>query len=124
MSTENLFRGLADPTRLRIVMLLLDAELCVCDLMAVLQLPQSTVSRHMSRLKSSHVVVDRRDGKWVHYRLRETPALMELREFLERNFVHLEPYSSDRTLLKKLVQSGGCAGLSNSKPKRSGTEQA
>lgn len=124
MQPDNLFKGLADPTRLRIAMLLLGTELCVCDLMAVLQLPQSTVSRHMSRMKSADVVVDRRDGKWVHYRLRETPALIELRGFLERNFSNLEPYRSDRTLLKKLVRSGGCAGLSSSQPKRSGAKQA
>jgi ArsR family transcriptional regulator len=113
MLPENLFKGLADPTRLRIAMLLLDTELCVCDLMAVLQLPQSTVSRHMGRLKTSEVVVDRRYGKWVHYRLAETPSVNELRIFLERSFSQLGPYKSDRVLLKRLVRSGNCASVSS-----------
>lgn len=112
MHPENLFKGLADPTRLRIAMLLLDTELCVCDLMAVLKLPQSTVSRHMGRMKTSEVVVDRRYGKWVHYRLAETPSVNELRVFLERSFSALEPYQSDRALLKRLVRTGKCASVS------------
>jgi ArsR family transcriptional regulator len=112
MPTENLFKGLADPTRLRIAMLLLDTELCVCDLMTVLQMPQSTVSRHMGRLKSSEVVIDHRDGKWVHYRLAETASVSELRGFLDRNFSKLEPYRSDRATLRQLVRSGGCASNS------------
>lgn len=109
MPLENLFKGLADPTRLRIAMLLLDVELCVCDLMAVLRMPQSTVSRHMSRLKSSGIVVDRRAGKWVHYRMAETRAVRELRTYLSRNFSRLEPYHSDRISLRRLMRSGGCA---------------
>lgn len=113
MQLENLFKGLADPTRLRIAMLLLDTELCVCDLMAVLQMPQSTVSRHMSRLKSAGVVVDRRDGKWVHYRLAEMESVRDLRAYLERNFSLLEPYRGDRTMLRRLVRSGGCISVSS-----------
>jgi ArsR family transcriptional regulator len=112
MPAENLFKGLADPTRLRIAMLLLDTELCVCDLMAVLQMPQSTVSRHLGRLKSSEVVVDRRDGKWVHYRLAETTLMSELRRFLDSNFSKLEPYRSDRATLRQLLRSGGCISSS------------
>jgi len=123
MKPENLFKGLADPTRFRVAMLLLGAELCVCDLIAVLQLPQSTISRHMSRMKSADVVVDRRDGKWVHYRLAETPAVNELRAYLENNFAKLEPYRSDRATLRRLMRSGGCATDSSksSTPEKSAT---
>nr|HXK57067.1 metalloregulator ArsR/SmtB family transcription factor [Gammaproteobacteria bacterium] len=48
-----LFKALSDETRLRILCLLLEGELCVCDIMAVLQLPQSTVSRHLAYLKNA-----------------------------------------------------------------------
>ncbi len=65
------FKALADETRLRIVMLLANGELCVCDLMAVLALPQSTVSRHLSYLRNTGWVTDRRQGVWMHYRLDE-----------------------------------------------------
>jgi len=63
------FKGLGDPTRLRIISLLDHGELCVCDLMAALGLPQSTVSRHMSFLRNGRWVNGRRKGKWVHYSL-------------------------------------------------------
>lgn len=63
------FKALADETRLRIVMLLANGELCVCDLMAVLALPQSTVSRHLSYLRNTGWVTDRRQGMWMFYSL-------------------------------------------------------
>ncbi|HEX8961095.1 MAG TPA: metalloregulator ArsR/SmtB family transcription factor [Geobacteraceae bacterium] len=64
----SLFQSLDDETRLRILALLLEeGELCVCDLMAVLQLPQSTVSRHLSLLKSAGWLKDRREGVWCLY---------------------------------------------------------
>jgi DNA-binding transcriptional ArsR family regulator len=74
------FKSLGDPTRLRIVKLLENGELCVCQLMAVLGMGQSRISRHLSILKQAGLILDRRQGKWVHYRLccreplRETAA--------------------------------------------------
>lgn len=64
-----LFKALGDGTRVKIVGLLALGELCVCDLMAVLELPQSTVSRHLAYLKNSRWVIGRRSGTWMHYRL-------------------------------------------------------
>jgi len=61
--------ALSEPTRLRIAVLLSKGELCVCELVEILKLPQSSVSRHMARLRSSGLVEDRREGKWVHYGL-------------------------------------------------------
>lgn len=63
------FKGLADENRLRMVGLLCTGELCVCDIMAVLDLPQSTASRHLSYLKNSGLVTSRRRGKWMYYKL-------------------------------------------------------
>jgi ArsR family transcriptional regulator len=117
MKPEELFKGLADPTRLRIALLLLDRELCVCDLMVVLQLPQSTASRHMSRMKSAGLVADRRKGKWVHYRFVETPSVNELRAYMKRNLATLEPYRSDRVTLAQLVRSGKCASVAPEDPR-------
>ncbi len=66
----NIVKSLEDETRLRIMALLLDAgELCVCDFMAVLLLPQSTVSRHLCHLKNAGWLTDRRAGVWIHYSL-------------------------------------------------------
>ncbi|OGR04917.1 MAG: ArsR family transcriptional regulator [Deltaproteobacteria bacterium RIFOXYD12_FULL_50_9] len=77
-TSAKIFKALADETRLRIMALLANGELCVCDLMAVLNLPQSTVSRHLSYLKNTGWVLDRRQGTWMHYRLnRENTPLQQ-----------------------------------------------
>ena len=69
-----LFRGFADPTRLRLLNLLVAGELCVCDLVELLVIPQSTVSRHLRYLHRAGLVEVTRDWKFAHYRLAE-PAL-------------------------------------------------
>lgn len=66
--TARKFKALADETRLRILALLLaEGELCVCDIMAALELPQSTASRHLAYLKNTGWVDDRREGVWIYY---------------------------------------------------------
>jgi ArsR family transcriptional regulator len=70
-----IFQSLDDETRLRILALLLEEdELCVCDLVTVLQLPQSTVSRQLSLLKNAGWLKDRRKGVWIHYSINRTLA--------------------------------------------------
>jgi ArsR family transcriptional regulator len=68
-STVELFKAFADPVRLRLLNLLADGEVCVCHLHEVLELPQSTVSRHLAYLRRRGLVVGRKEGLWVHYRL-------------------------------------------------------
>lgn len=63
--------GLADPTRVRLLNLLAAGELCVCDLVGVLQLPQPTVSRHLAYLRRSGWVQASRGPRLAHYRLSE-----------------------------------------------------
>jgi ArsR family transcriptional regulator, arsenate/arsenite/antimonite-responsive transcriptional repressor len=64
-----MFRAFSDPTRLRILNLLLAGELCVCDIVNTLGIPQPTASRHLAYLKQSGLVASRRDGLWIHYKL-------------------------------------------------------
>lgn len=64
-----LFKALGDETRLKMIGLLKHGELCVCDLMEVLELPQSTASRHLAYLKNSGWVVGTRRGKWMYYKI-------------------------------------------------------
>lgn len=66
-----LFRGFADPTRIRILNVLAAGELCVCDVVEILELPQPTVSRHLSYLRRSGLVTATRAWKFAHYRLAE-----------------------------------------------------
>lgn len=97
LDETELLAALADPTRLRIVMLILDNELCVCDLTAVLDLPQSTISRHLGRLRTNGIVRDRREGKWVHYSL-EPGSIGSLAPFLE-SISDRDPFLGDRQRL-------------------------
>lgn len=70
MQSVSFFKALADPIRLRIVHLLTrQDELCVCHFVQVLNLPQSSISRHLSILRNAGLVVGRRDKLWIHYRL-------------------------------------------------------
>ena len=68
---ELLFKALADPTRLRLIKLLGDNEVCVCDCVATLKTNQPKISRHLAYLKRAGLVTARREGKWSHYRLVE-----------------------------------------------------
>src|SRR5262245_21806294 len=68
-SVDRMFRAFSDPTRLRILNLLLPGELCVCDIVNTLRIPLPTASRHLAYLKKSGLVEARRDGLWMHYQL-------------------------------------------------------
>ena len=71
---ESVFKALADKTRLRILALLGNNEVCVCHLHDSLELPQPTVSRHLAYLRRSGLVDVRRDGVWMHYRVARSLA--------------------------------------------------
>ena len=66
-----LFSALSDETRLRILALLTQGELCVCQIEAILEMPQSKVSRHLMVLRHAGLVSGRREGVWIHYSLPE-----------------------------------------------------
>ncbi len=68
-AVERVFRALSDRTRLRILNLLGGGELCVCDLVATLGVPQPTASRHLSYLRRAGLVRVRKEGLWAYYRL-------------------------------------------------------
>ncbi|HKK02099.1 MAG TPA: metalloregulator ArsR/SmtB family transcription factor [Desulfuromonadales bacterium] len=99
-ATAHFFKALSDETRLRILALLAAGELCVCDLMAVLELPQSTVSRHLAYLRHAGLVEDRRRGVWMFYRLSTPDAeLRDLAGWLPGRLAELEKGRHDQTLL-------------------------
>ena len=66
---HQLFRALADPTRLRLLNLMADREICVCYFVEILRISQPKISRHLAYLRKAGIVSARRDGKWIHYRL-------------------------------------------------------
>ena len=68
-SLDLLFRALADSTRLRLLNLIADREICVCYFVEILDISQPKVSRHLAYLRRAGIVTSRRQGKWMHYRL-------------------------------------------------------
>jgi ArsR family transcriptional regulator, arsenate/arsenite/antimonite-responsive transcriptional repressor len=73
------FKALADENRTRILMALLPGELCVCQIVELLGLAPSTVSKHIAILKQARLVDSRKDGRWMYYRIAEDPTV-EARE--------------------------------------------
>jgi DNA-binding transcriptional ArsR family regulator len=66
-----IFQAMSDPCRLKILTLLREGELCVCEIMIALDRPQSSTSHHLSILKDAGLIKERKDGRWSHYRLSE-----------------------------------------------------
>jgi DNA-binding transcriptional ArsR family regulator len=66
-----IFKAMADPCRLKILSLLREGELCVCEIMVGLDRPQSSTSHHLSILKDAGLIKERKDGRWSRYRLSE-----------------------------------------------------
>ncbi len=106
-TTLRFFKALGDETRLRILSLLLEGELCVCDLMSVLELPQSTVSRHLANLRNAGLVEDRRRGVWMFYRLASPSSALaqDLAALLERHLPESAQGNADRLRLQQLEES-------------------
>jgi ArsR family transcriptional regulator, arsenate/arsenite/antimonite-responsive transcriptional repressor len=83
---ELLFRTLADPTRLRLLNLIADREICVCYFVQILKVSQPKISRHLAYLRRAGIVAARRQGRWMHYRvvsLQDAVADSILRETLD-----------------------------------------
>jgi DNA-binding transcriptional ArsR family regulator len=79
----NITKALSDENRVRALMMLCDGELCVCQLIKMLGLAPSTVSKHMSILRQSRLVQARKEGKWMYYRLPDGDAPQRVRETVQ-----------------------------------------
>ncbi len=69
VSLELLFRALADGTRLRLLNLIAEREICVCYFVEILRASQPKISRHLAYLRKAGIAAARREGRWMHYRL-------------------------------------------------------
>jgi len=67
----NVFKALSDPNRIRIVKMLSERELCMCEVRELLNLSNSTVSQHLTVLRDANLLLDSKDGKWVNFRLND-----------------------------------------------------
>jgi ArsR family transcriptional regulator, arsenate/arsenite/antimonite-responsive transcriptional repressor len=104
-----LFRALGDETRVRIVALLSQGELCVCHIEAALEISQPNASRQLSVLRAAGVVTRRRDGNWTYYRLSDPPdeesrrVLRSLKRMAARDLLR-----DDIDRLKRATGPGAC----------------
>lgn len=99
-----LTKALADESRLRVLFWLREGEMCLCQIVAMLDLAPSTVSRHMTVLVQSGLVTSRKDGRWMFYQLAGRHSAVEIREtlkWLKKIFVDQSQLQND---LKKLRQ--------------------
>ncbi len=102
-----IFRALADPTRLRILHLLRSGELCVGDLVTVLGVPQPSASRHLTHLRKLGLIRARKNSYWTFYALApaRTPLRQKLFELLDADTVGRR---KDERRLAAVRRSGGC----------------
>jgi ArsR family transcriptional regulator, arsenate/arsenite/antimonite-responsive transcriptional repressor len=104
------FKGLADGNRLRILNLLFHGELCGCDIQHVTGASQSMVSRHLSYLKNAGLVLDRREGYRVYYRLVQSQdgEVAALFQYLARVFAGDRQLRADMKKLREAIKDGSC----------------
>ena len=105
-----LFKALADHTRLRILNLLSRQELCVCQIVEVLGIGQSKASRHLAHLRNAGLVADRREGLWMHYSLARPDGRIHraVLEWLARAEDEIPSAAAD---LESLDNLGECGDL-------------
>jgi len=113
----NMTKALADENRLRILMALGGGELCVCQIVAMLRLAPSTVSKHMYLLRQAGLVDARKDGRWVYYRLAGAGADKAAREavrWVQRHLADDPQIAQDAKRLKVVLKMSPeelCGGL-------------
>lgn len=105
-----IYKALADETRLRILALLLsESELCVCDIIAAIKLPQSTISRHLGHLRKAGLVNDRRCGMWIYYSIRDSvDTQKELISLLKKQLLNRKASVADREQLASFGEGNRC----------------
>lgn len=110
MTPELLLKLLSDPTRLRSLMLLRqEGELCVCELTYALGEIQPKISRHLAALRDARIVVDRRAGQWIHYRINpKLPAwALDILDAVLRGARDRAPYAADVNRLRAMPRRPG-----------------
>jgi ArsR family transcriptional regulator, arsenate/arsenite/antimonite-responsive transcriptional repressor len=109
-SVSDKFTAFSDPTRLRILHLLREGELCVGDLVTILDMPQPTISRHLAYLRRSQLVGTRKSGLWMYYSLAAATSEFhsKLLDCLTACFADVPELKKDATRAKKVKKSGGC----------------
>ena len=98
-------KALADANRVRIVCVLQGQELCVCQIIEMLQLAPSTVSKHLSILRQARLLEDRKEGRWMYYRHPDgpNPLAKKVLELLKTSLADDEQMQADREHVEKIL---------------------
>lgn len=111
-NAEQFFKILADQTRLRCLSLLVqEGELCVCELTHALDLSQPKISRHLAQLREHGILLDRRQGLWIYYRLHPSLAAWQQKIIADTidNIRQQTPFRDDLALLKEMPNRPGAS---------------
>ena len=101
----NVFKALSEETRLRIVKLLEHGELCVCDIVAALDMIQPKVSFHLAVLRDAGLIKDRRQGKWIHYSIDDTDIFRRFLILSTLERIPAESVMGDSKRLKEFLKN-------------------
>jgi len=114
-SLDQIFKALADPTRIRILGLLTAGEICVCHIHESLRLPQPLVSRHLAYLRRAGLVETRKEGLWVHYRMASPRGGLTrtVLDAVSHVIGHLSTVAKDA---KRLEKTTGCCAVAQPTP--------
>jgi ArsR family transcriptional regulator len=105
----DVLKAVADESRLRVLSALTEGELCVCQLIALLELAPSSVSKHLSILRAARLVDSRKAGRWMYYRLSKdfrSPAAGKLLALLLKDLEGTDRIAEDRKRLKAIAAEG------------------
>jgi ArsR family transcriptional regulator len=108
----NIFKALSDSNRLRIIKMLENRPLCVCEITAILKLAPSTISKHLSILRQVNLILDDKDGKWVNYRLNQDKYqayIPEILQLLQRWLPSDETVTQDKQLANEVNRHQLCS---------------
>jgi len=108
---SEIFKALSEPNRIRIIKMLQEKSLCVCEITEILQLAASTVSKHLSILKNAGFIIDEKDNKWINYSINPNPenpgilsALFSIKLMMEDD----ETIKQDRLKMKSVDREVLC----------------
>ena len=99
----DIFKALSEESRLRILSLLLEDEMCVCEIEASLKMTQSNASRHLTALKKCGILESYKEAQWAHYKIsdRFKQDNEELWKYLQQQLIELSTYQTDRETYHK-----------------------
>lgn len=99
---SKVLKSLSEENRLRIVLMLLKRDMCVCEINQLLNIALSTISAHLKNLKYAGIIEDSKDGRWVVYKLTEDPNIREIVNFLYKKLKDDELIKKDLEMVDKV----------------------